>query len=147
MFSLLRKYVSLIDLICFTKLIPQFKSLPYVERLQKMKLPSMYYRRARGDMIEVYKYMHEIYKTENPLIRDVDNRTRGHIYKLKKPKVKTSKRLNFFSVRVVDLWNDLPEEVVTAKSMNCFKNKLDQYWYHIKYIQDFVTISKVKRTI
>ena len=38
-----------------TKMIPELKHLSYPERLKKLKLPTMAYRRARGDMIEVFK--------------------------------------------------------------------------------------------
>ena len=39
-----------------TKLVSERKELSYEERLNKMNLPSLYYRRARGDMIKAYKY-------------------------------------------------------------------------------------------
>ena len=35
-----------------TKLVPALKNLEYGDRLRAHKLPSLYYRRARGDMIE-----------------------------------------------------------------------------------------------
>ena len=39
----------------------------------------MYYRRARGDMIEVYKYPHGQYNVEKvPLLLDEIRVTRGH---------------------------------------------------------------------
>ena len=34
----------------------------YPERLTKLRLPSLYYRRARGDMIYAYKHMTGLYK-------------------------------------------------------------------------------------
>ena len=34
---------------------------------------------------------------------------------------------SFFSQRVVNEWNVLPEEVVDATSVNQFKNSLDKY--------------------
>ena len=37
-----------------TKLVPKLKNLSYEERLKSLNLPSMYYRRARGDMIETF---------------------------------------------------------------------------------------------
>jgi len=40
-----------------TKLVIGVKSLPYCERLRKLKLPTLKYRRLRGDMIEVYKIL------------------------------------------------------------------------------------------
>ena len=42
-----------------TKMIPEHLSYP--ERLKKLKLPTMAYRRARGDMIEVFKIVAQIY--------------------------------------------------------------------------------------
>ena len=38
-----------------TKLIPRLHNLSYEERLRELKLPSLVYRRLRGDSIEVYK--------------------------------------------------------------------------------------------
>ena len=33
-----------------------------------------------------------------------------------------------FSYRVTSLWNCLPEEVMSAPSLNAFKARLDNYW-------------------
>ena len=41
--------------------IPGFYELSYPERLRKLKLPTLSYRRLRGDLIEVYKIVHDIY--------------------------------------------------------------------------------------
>ena len=41
-----------------TKLVPELRNLPYPERLQALNLPSLYYRRRRGDMIAVYQMLH-----------------------------------------------------------------------------------------
>ena len=49
-----------------------------------LKIPSMYYRHPRGDMIEVFKYLHSTYKIESPLVRESNTRIRGHSLKLKK---------------------------------------------------------------
>ena len=51
-----------------TKIIPGLKDLTYEQRLEKMKLPSMCYRRLRGDLIEVFKYTHNIYKLSDSLL-------------------------------------------------------------------------------
>ena len=39
------------------KLLPYLKNSTYEERLQKLKFPSLTYRRARGDMINIWKYL------------------------------------------------------------------------------------------
>ena len=41
-----------------------------------------------------------------------------------------------FSLRVVDLWNSLPESVVSAPSLNSFKNRLDKFWKEYKLSED-----------
>ena len=46
-----------------TKLIISLKTLPYKERLRKLKLPTLKYRRLRGDMIEVFKIINNMYST------------------------------------------------------------------------------------
>ena len=33
-----------------------------------------------------------------------------------------------FSVRVIGIWNSLPNDVILAASINSFKNKLDNFW-------------------
>ena len=38
-----------------TKLIPSLRNMDYTNRLTKLKMPTLQYRRLRGDMIEVYK--------------------------------------------------------------------------------------------
>ena len=37
-----------------TKIIPDLKHLPYEERLRILKLPTLKFRRLRGDLINVY---------------------------------------------------------------------------------------------
>jgi len=31
---------------------------------------------------------------------------------------------------VVSLWNSLPNNVVDSESINCFKGRLDKFWYN-----------------
>ena len=47
-----------------TKLVLTVKKLCYEERLQKVKLPTLKYRRIRGDMIELYKIFAGKYESE-----------------------------------------------------------------------------------
>ena len=68
-----------------TKIISGLKDLTYEQRLEKMKLLSLCYRRLRGDFIEMFKYIHNIYKLSDSLL-ELESRTitRAHSYKLKK---------------------------------------------------------------
>ena len=121
----------------FTKRITGLRSLEYPDRLRKLNLPSLVYRRKRGDMIECYKLTHHIH---DPLITkslfqlDTDSNTRTNSYKLKKPRFNTQKYQHFFTNRIINPWNGLPAHIVNAKDLNTFKNKLDRHWGHMKYL-------------
>jgi mRNA-degrading endonuclease toxin of MazEF toxin-antitoxin module len=51
-------------------------------------------------------------------------RRRGHDFKLIVPHCRTDTRKYSFAVRVINSWNALPETVVNATSVNCFKTRL-----------------------
>ena len=55
------------------------------------------------------------------------SRTRSHRLKLAKLRSRLDVRKHFFSQRVVNTWNNLPEYVVEAASVNSFKNRHDKY--------------------
>jgi hypothetical protein len=119
-----------------TKLIPRIMGLPYIERLKELKLPTLKYRRVRGDMIELYKMISGIYNKDVSLnFNYATTNLRGNKYKLYQGQLHYNLRKFSFSNRVVKLWNDLPDMVVAAENLNCFKNALDKYWFHqeLKY--------------
>ena len=47
-----------------------------------------------------------------------DSKVRGHTYKIVKNSCRLDVRKNFFSNRVVDAWNELPQYVVYAETVN-----------------------------
>ena len=99
----------------------------------------------RGDMIEIYKYLNELYDVHQPPLELHDtvrpnSITRGNGYKLIKEKVHSKERINFFKNRVVNIWNSPINEIVAAPSLNAFKNRLDDYWKNYKYQLDMSVI-------
>ena len=122
-----------------TKCINGFKNFSYPERLKKLQLPTLVFRRKRGDMIEVYKILNKLQDQDTSvhLPRAIDNR-RGNQYKLTKRRANRDIRKFSFSMRIVDTWNSLPDDVVCSKSTNQFKNKLDKHWKDLpsKYVWD-----------
>ena len=119
-----------------TKKVNGFKQLSYTERMERLRLPSLLYRRNRGDMIECYKLTHDLYDNDVKLHLPLSlTPRRGHQYKLFKQRaVNLDIRKYAFSIRVVDNWNKLPDEVVSAPSLNSFKNRLDAYWNENHYL-------------
>ena len=103
--------------------------------------------RARGDVIEVYKYTHGLYNADQILELDNDDTRRGHNYKLKKRHCKTATRSNFFSFRVVAVWNNLPYKVVNAPSLNLFKARIDKLWSNHKFTLPLPPLQNEKEMI
>ena len=87
-------------------------------------------------MIEVYKYLHGQYKVHVSFLPRTENSNRGHSLKLQKQSSQLKARHDFFSLRVVDLWNSLPESMVSAPSLNSFKNRLDKFWKEYKFNEE-----------
>jgi hypothetical protein len=108
-----------------TKCVPKLSKMDYEDRLKAMRIPSMSFRRIRGDLIETYKYVHGIYDCDNPLEFSSQHNTRGHRFKLKKNRCRTTLRQSFFINRITDTWNALDEAVVEVPTLNAFKNRLD----------------------
>lgn len=118
-----------------TRLVKEIKHLPYSERLRILKLPSMYFRRRRGDMVATYQLLHGgmSVRAEEFVTRSTSGVTRGHEWKLCKPRARTAARRNVFSTRIINDWNALPTEVVTASSVDLFKARLDKHWCQVMY--------------
>jgi hypothetical protein len=113
-----------------TRLIPSLRQLSYEQRLVKLNLPTLSYRRVRGDMIETYKILKGYYDNEAcPALKPaIYSNTRGHKLKLYKLSSNTNLRKSFFTVRIVNIWNSLPAHVVESTNINTFKSNLDKYW-------------------
>ena len=93
-------------------------------------------------MIEVFKIIRNYYdyfSTQSLFKLKHNNRLRGHDYTICKQAINKSKYQRFFSNRIINIWNNLPQDIVNAKSINEFKNKFDlhnkehQYSIDINY--------------
>ena len=113
-----------------TKLVRSCKDLSYPERLRKLGLPSLEYRRERSDLIQVYKILNDIDKMNKDKLFTLSayGATRGHPKKIFKERPRLNIRANSFPHRVVNTWNNLPEHVVMAPSVNAFKSRLNTHW-------------------
>jgi len=107
-----------------TKLIPGLKNRVYVYCLKVLKLPMLHYRQVRGDMIEMYKILPGKYDTAviSRVTREHSYITRGHDLRLEKNRSKYDLRKYFFTNRVVNIWNSLPNDVVLCNTVNIFKS-------------------------
>ena len=114
-----------------TRLLPGLSNLTYEQRLEVLKLHSLFYRRRRGDMITVYKLLNGLLgiSEDKFFTRAIHSATRGHNFKLHTliSRLDVMVRSKFFSQRVVADWNSLPSEVVNATSIDSFKKRLDEH--------------------
>ena len=113
-----------------TKLLLHLRKLPYPERLRRLNLPSLVYRRCIADLIQVYQIIHQIdiINSQEFFSFTKDNVTRGHSLKLSKDRAKSKLGQRVFSSRVVHDWNSLKENTVTSVSLDQFKNRLEKDW-------------------
>lgn len=112
-----------------TKLLPELKNLPYHERLNHLKLPTPSFRRHRGDVIQVFKLLNGMEDINYNTFFELSevSYTRGHRLKLKKQNASKDIRKHFFSQRIINPWNSLPENMITAATINQFKNRFYKY--------------------
>ena len=128
----LKKDITLIENVQrrASKLVPGLKHLPYQSRLEQLGLPTLRFRRHRGDMIEVFKILNTYSSDPASILKQsTSTNTRGHSFKLQKYGSRLNSRHYSFSQRVINHWNNLPDDVVTATNINTFKNRLDRVWH------------------
>ena len=112
----------------FSRMVPAVRADTYPVRLQKLNLWSHEERRNRADLIEVYKMKQGYSKLCFEDLFEVDTlrRTRGHSCKLIKSRSNKDLRKFFFLQRVVNRWNSLGEDTVSATTLMAFKGRLKQ---------------------
>jgi ribonuclease P/MRP protein subunit RPP40 len=103
------------------------KGVDYNERLKRMSLTTLEVRRLRGDLIQFFK-----------ITRGMDNVSwnkelnwsspRGSKRSQMRREIVSScqQRHNFFTNRISNSWNELPDDTVMSESVEKFKIKLDK---------------------
>ena len=108
------------------KAVSGLKGQSYEEKLTELGLHSLQDRRREIDMVQTYKIVNNI-DSENSEewfsradTRRPTNNTSGRDNLIKK-RGQHEYRTNFFSIRVTEDWNELPDNVKSAKSVQIFK--------------------------
>ena len=125
-----------------TKSLKGMWNVPYEERLKQLELPTLKYRRLRGDMITTYRMLHGGFDTEValPLIMKSDVTGResyGNPLQLFQMSSRLDVKKFSYSRRIVPIWNSLPTEVVMAPSVETFKIRLDKFWSNQPMLFDY----------
>ena len=120
-----------------TRLVDGFQNLSYEQRLQELDLPTLAFRRRRGDMIELFKHHHTYDKQSlSSYFRQRSNPSRQHDFQLERNFALDGLRgvqHNSFCFRTTKMWNELPRKVVEADNLNILKNRLDQHWKNERF--------------
>ena len=83
--------------------------------------------RANFGLIQTFKIIKGIDNVDvNKYFSFNNNVTRNNGYKLKAMKFQTNVLGNFYTYRVVNLWNKLPANVIEAETLGAFRNRLDK---------------------
>ena len=119
------------------RMVSGLKGKTYEDRLKELGLTTLEARRERGDMIEVYKILtgkedvdpKAWFTLAQEGRRAAETRISTGFLNLVKPTMVKALKLreNFFSVRVVDPWNALPDVVKKAETVNTFKIRYDKF--------------------
>ena len=111
----------------FTKRLRGCESLTYEARLVRFGIPSLELRRLHLDLIYCYKLVFGLIRLDTDKFFDFSpmSTTRGHAYKLYKPRYTNAVRKNFFTERVINVWNSLPHNV-DFSSLPKFKNSIKE---------------------
>ena len=101
-----------------------------------LEQPSLESRRARADMIFLYKIVNNTvdinlqqYFVNSINLPLCDRSLRGNVRKLVVPKPRSDMLKFSFFYRAIILWNSLSSHVVNTGSLNLFKARLLEYLY------------------
>ena len=129
------------------KLVPGFSEAElndYEKRLIKLKIPTLSYRRLRDYLIELYKILTfkfdaEVCEDFIQLRDDSSSRTtaRGNPLKIFKERPHLDVRKYSFPHRVVDIWNVIPESVISARTVETFERRLDTFLSNQALVYDY----------
>ena len=135
-----------------TKMVPGLSNLTYPERLKKLDIPTLRYRRICGDMIQMYKLICKpkvgAYDCSLPsLFEKFPRDLRGHDKKLVYDPHRLDIRKYSFKIRNIELWNSLPQHVIDSESIISFEKNLDKHWgKHEIYFENFKAEFKPNKT-
>ena len=114
-------------------MVTNFKGRTYEEKLAEAGMVTLEERRRRGDLIQAYRVFNEVDDVDPSLWFHMDQpregelatrQRRGHL-NVKRGEGNTAVRRSFWSQRVTDPWNGLPDQVKQAESLDAFKNGID----------------------
>jgi hypothetical protein len=107
-----------------TKCIAGFRDLPYSTRLQRLELPSLETRRLYLDLLECYKIVHGLVRSDcrtSLLLSNHNTRGNNCMLDTNLPPARLNVRRFSFVERVLTHWNALPVTILRQRTLSQFK--------------------------
>ena len=110
----------------FTKRIPGLEYMSYEDRLKILGMITLERRRLHSDLVFCFKLLNGLIGNapENYGLVLSSRKSRGNSFKLANENPRIDARKYFFSSRVCEPWNSLPDSVVLIESVKTFKRQL-----------------------
>jgi hypothetical protein len=114
-------------------MVSGLKGTSYEQKLEELGLTTLEERRHQADMLQVFKIMTGKDNVDSSCWfrraneGAVRTRQAAGLMNLVKPRVRLEVRENFFSVRTVEDWNKVPEDIKMARSAGHFKRLYTQH--------------------
>ena len=114
-------------------MVTNFRGRTYEEKLAEAGMTTLEVRRRRGDLIQAYRVLRQVDEVDPQVwfsttqTRDGATATRQNrgFMNVERGVATGEIRKNFWSQRVVDPWNSLPDSVKESPSLDTFKNCID----------------------
>ena len=115
-----------------TKLVPFLREKSYIDRLTSMNLPSLLYRHRRGDLIFLFKLLHDYFNLDHSNFFTLSHNTQTiEVMHINSP-AHHSCWVNYFGTRVINDWDNLTSDIVGNSSLN--HAAIDNYFYDFRFI-------------
>ena len=117
------------------KMVSNLRGRTYEERLAELGMVTLETRRKRGDLIQAYNVLSGKDDVDAgiwfraPEAGGPSTRATSGLLNVQRNEGRLDIRRNFWSVRVCDSWNCLPDEVKCQGTTNGFKNALDDHLF------------------
>jgi hypothetical protein len=102
------------------------RNISYCNRLKSLHLQSLETRRLVPDLVLCYKLLHDKFDSSiTTTLNLCGNIARGHSYKFSKRLCTIDVTKFYLSNRIVNVWNELPDFVVSSLTVAVFKKMTD----------------------
>ena len=108
----------------------------YAARLRELNMDSLETRRTKLDLVQTYKILtgkdmvnsSVWFQTQRDTRTRITRQTEFDLNIVRTRISRTDMRQNTFSQRVINEWNDLPENIKLSTTTSSFRNSLNRYF-------------------